>query len=153
MAGRKGGDGREGDANLKLINHMSIYLASPMASTKNPNIHQYSDRKWRRNLEIANKLINAGFDIFLPQDNQKESVLKTLKSELDVINSCDFLIAVISDTRGVFLEAGYAKGIGKNIYGICVDETRKLSDWIQCFFDFIAKDADELIKYLNKNYK
>ena len=72
---------------------------------------------------------------------------------LQLKHNCDFLIAIISGTQETFLEAGYAKRIEKNICGICVDEIRKLSDGIQCFFDFIAKDVDELIEYLNKDHK
>lgn len=121
-----------------------------MASTKEKERHSFSDEKFKRNKQIADKLIASGFDIYLPQENQKETGEKTLKKELKVIDNCDFLIILLSDTRGIYLEAGYAKGIGKKVYAIKVEETREMSDWGYSFFDYVAKNTEELIEYLNK---
>jgi nucleoside 2-deoxyribosyltransferase len=127
---------------------MAVYLASPMASTGNSDNYSVSKSKIERNLSIAKELREAGFDIFLPQDNQKRNGKETLKQQLKVIKNCEFLILILSDTRGAYLEAGYAKALGKKIYAIEVEETRKYSDWLESFFDYIAKDVQDLIKHL-----
>lgn len=122
-----------------------------MASAKVRDKLKFSDKKWYRNKKISEKLEQAGLEIYLPQKNQLDTKENTLAQELKVIEECDGLIAVLSDTRGVYLEAGYAKGIGKKIYGLEVEETRFTHDWIQGFFDYIAKDVEDLIKYLENN--
>jgi len=132
---------------------MAIYLASPMASTKRLDKYSFSQKKLARNKEIAQKLIKNGFDIYLPQDNQKESGKLTLEEQLNVIRNCEFLIILLSDTRGVYLEAGYAKGLGKKVYALRVEETREGSDWLYSFFDYVANDIDELIEYLKGKTK
>jgi len=121
-----------------------------MASTKSLDIHKYSEEKWKRNNEIYTKLKDSGFDIFLPQENQQENATLTLKKELSVIDSSEYIIVLLSDTRGIYLEAGYAFAKGKKIYGIKVEETRAMSDWIKGWFDYIAEDVDDLINYLKK---
>lgn len=127
-----------------------IYLASPMASTKDKNNWSYSKNKFLRNQKITNKLLKAGFNIFLPQDNQKPTAQETLNNELKVIQNSDFIIILLSDTRGIYLEAGYAKGIGKKVYAIKLPETRKMSEWSYCWYNYVAEDVDDLIKYLKK---
>ena len=125
-----------------------IYLASPMASTKDKKSFSYSQNKFKRNKQIANKLKKAGFDIFLPQENQLTTPEESFKNELEIINKSEFIIALLSNTRGVYLEVGYAKGIGKKIYAIELSENRKMSPWSKCWYDYIAKDVTELIAYL-----
>ncbi len=127
---------------------MAVYLASPMAFTGNSNSYSISESKTERNLNIAKNLRDAGFDIFLPQENQKRNGKETLEQQLGVIKNCEFLILILSDTRGAYLEAGYAKALGKKIYAVEVEETRKYSDWLESFFDYIAKDIQDLIKHL-----
>ena len=127
-----------------------IYLASPIASTNDQNNWSHSDDKLIRNREIADKLIEAGFDIFLPQDNQQTTAQKTLSKELEVIKNCDFMIILLSDTRGIYLEAGYAKGIGKRIYAIKLPETRKMSEWSYLWYDYVADDVEDLVNFIKK---
>lgn len=127
---------------------MTVYLASPMASTNKLDGYAISESRTERNQSIAGELREAGFDIFLPQENQKRNGKETREEQLKVIKNCEFLILILSDTRGAYLEAGYAKALGKKIYAIEVEETRKYSDWLESFFDYIAKDVQDLIKHL-----
>jgi len=78
-----------------------IYLASPMASTKNQNSWSHSEDKFTRNRKITNKLIKSGFDIFLPQENQQFTAQETLNKELEIIKNSEFIIILLSDTRGI----------------------------------------------------
>ena len=128
-----------------------IYLASPMASTKDQNNWSHSKDKFSTNKEITEKLKKAGFDIFLPQENQQATAQKTLDLELEVIKNSEFLIILLSDTRGIYLEAGYAKGINKKVYAIKLPDTRKMSEWSYCWYDYVAEDVDDLIEHLKKN--
>ena len=127
-----------------------IYLASPMASTKKQNSWSHSKDKFSTNQEITNKLKEAGFDIFLPQENQQPTAQETLDLELEVIRNSEFLIILLSDTRGIYLEAGYAKALGKKVYAIKLPLTRKMSEWSYCWYDYVADNVDDLIKYLQK---
>jgi len=130
-----------------MTNNM-IYLASPMKSTADIKKNVDCPQKFKRNAEIADKLKSAGLDIFLPQENQAATDEETLKKELEVIRQSEFMIILLSDTRGIYLEAGYAKALGKKIYAIKLPESRELSGWGKCWYDYIAEDVDDLINYL-----
>ncbi|MCD4762010.1 nucleoside 2-deoxyribosyltransferase [bacterium] len=127
-----------------------IYLASPMGSTKSFDVHAYSEKKWERNCEIYNKLKDTGYNIFIPQNNQKNNARDTLEHELEQIKNCEFMIILLSDTRGIYLEAGYAYALKKKIYAVKLKETRALSKWIYEWFEYVANDIDELINYIKK---
>jgi len=132
---------------------MVVYFATPMASTGGESAgagtpHSFSESKIKRNAEMAEELRNAGFEVFLPQENQKRNGVETLAQQLNVIKNCEFLVILLSDTRGAYLEAGYAKALGKPVYAVKVKETRAYSDWMDAFFDYIASSARELIAYL-----
>lgn len=127
---------------------MKAYLASPIAQTEEKDSWSESKEKLSRNEIICNKLKEIGLDVYLPQINQKRSGSETLVEELEVIRNCDFLVLVLSDTRGIYIEAGYAKALGKKVYALEVKETRKYSDWLTAFCDYIAKDIDDLVNYL-----
>lgn len=129
-----------------------IYLATPIASTKELSKWLKSKEKLSRNEIIKKKLEDAGFEVYLPQDHQKRSGAETLKEQLGAIKNCEFLVIVLSDTRGIYLEAGYAKALGKKVYALEVEETRKYSDWLTAFFDHIAKDVDELINFIKYDF-
>ena len=73
---------------------------------------------------------------------------KLLKLELEVIKNCEGIIVVLSDTRGIYIEAGYAKALGRKVIGLKVPETREFSDWGKAFFDYIAKSEKDLVDYL-----
>ena len=126
-----------------------VYLASPMASTKSDSWGLDAE-KLERNTRIAEILRAAGMDIHLPQDNQKETQKLTQAAQEKIIAECDFMIAILSDTRGIYLEVGFAKGIGKKAYALIVEETRPVSEWLESWFEFVARNIDELIEYLKK---
>lgn len=127
---------------------MKIYLASPIAQTKEKDSWSESGNKLSRNEIISQKLKEIGLDVYLPQINQKKTGAETLAEQLKVIKNCDFLVLVLSDTRGIYIEAGYAKALGKKVYALEVEETRKYSNWLIAFCDYIAKDINDLVNYL-----
>jgi nucleoside 2-deoxyribosyltransferase len=130
---------------------MLIYLASPIASTKSKENWSESGSKLSRNEIISKRLEHIGLDVYLPQINQRKTGEETLNEQLEIIKKCAFLVLVLSDTRGIYIEAGYAKALGKKVIAIEVEETRKYSDWLSAFCDYIAKDLDELINYIKNN--
>ena len=117
-----------------------------MASTST----KQSSEKIPRNISIKRKLEEAGFDVFLPQEHQQETLKETLELEFKIIKKCEFLVLVLSDTRGIYLEAGFAKGIGKKVFALEVEETRKYSKWLVAFMDYITSDIDDLISVIKK---
>ncbi len=126
---------------------MQIYLASPMAQTAHLDSYSFSEDKLKRNLEVKNALERVGFQIYLPQQSKQEGKL-LLDEHLNIIKKCDCLVILLSDTRGIYIEAGYAKALGKKVYAIKVAETRKLSGWLEHFFDYVAEDVDSLVLFM-----
>jgi nucleoside 2-deoxyribosyltransferase len=127
------------------------YLATPLYRTdvkfsaKDPARHE-------RNEKLCKKIEDSGFDIFLPQRdvNQSLSGKEILEEELKVIKQCEGLIIVLSDTRGIYLEAGYAKALGKKVVALKVEETRDMSEWGNSFFDFVATNEMDLLNHLRE---
>lgn len=111
--------------------------------------------KLDRNEKMADALEKAGIKILFPQRDVDQSMPKSriYKEEIEYLKQCDGVIAVLSDTRGVYLEIGYAKALGKKIIGLKVDETRPIppESWAAQWFDFIADDLDSLINYIKFN--
>lgn len=127
---------------------MVVYLASPIASTKSKEDWSSSDSKLSRNEKISQALIELGLDIHLPQDNQRPTMEETWQEQMRIIRECEFLVLVLSDTRGIYIEAGFAKALGKKVYALEVEETRKYSAWLDAVCDYIAKDLDDLVYFL-----
>ena len=130
-----------------------FYLASPMV---NPYIREgnevvYSEEFFSRNGKIAKKLEKAGIQVYLPQRDtlQSQTPRRIFAENLSAIRKCRAVIVMLSDTRGIYMEAGYAKGIGKKIIGLKVDETKPLGIMVRNFFDYIVESIDELIVLLN----
>lgn len=130
---------------------MVVYLASPIASTKSKDDWSSSDSKLSRNEEIALALKDIGLDVYLPQSHQDMSMKYVWEEQKKVIRDCEFLVLVLSDTRGIYIEAGFAKALGKKVYALEVEETRKYSDWMNAVCDYIAKDVDDLVAFLKEN--
>jgi len=130
------------------------YFATPHVNT-NVKENTLDFEKLKRNEELCKKLEEEGLKIFLPyrDADQTLSGKDLLEKELEVIRNCDGMIVALSNTRGIYLEAGYAKALGKKIIGLKVEETRDFSDWGKAFFDYIAKDAEDLIKYFETKHE
>jgi len=126
-----------------------FYFATPHAKTNIQN-YELDSEKLDRNNYFTKILEKNGFKIFLPMRDADQSLsgAKLLDLELDVIKNSEGVIVTLSDTRGIYIEAGYAKALGKKVIGLKVSETREFSDWGKAFFDFIALDEKELLDYL-----
>ena len=72
---------------------MKVYLASPIAQTKEKDSWGESREKLSRNEIISQKLKEIGLDVYLPQINQKETEAETLTEQLEVIKNRDFFSA------------------------------------------------------------
>ena len=127
------------------------FLASPLYRTDIKGIEKDA-AKLRRNEMIAEKLEQAGIELILPQRDvdQTQPKRQIWEQELDLIRKCDGMIVILSDTRGLYLETGFAKALGKKAFGLKVEETRPVpSDgWTAQWFDFITDDIDTLVVYL-----
>ncbi len=126
-----------------------FYFATPHVKTNIQN-YELDSEKLDRNNYFTKFLEKNGFKIFLPMRDADQSLsgLELLSLELDVIKNSEGVIVVLSDTRGIYIEAGYAKALGKRVIGLKVSETREFSDWGKAFFDFVASDEKELLEYL-----
>lgn len=114
------------------------YLTSPM------------DNEASRNERIARKLEKAGIKVHLPQrdTDQKQPPKRIFAANIKAIEDSAGVIVILSETRGIYLEAGYAKALGKKLIGLKTGETRPLGNIVRNFFDYIVDSADELIVLL-----
>jgi nucleoside 2-deoxyribosyltransferase len=130
------------------LRKMKIYLASPMANTASKEKWEVSEASLSSNLEIKKALLEAGHEVFLPQELDQSDLNQTFIKELGAIRDSDCVVAVLGDTRGVYCEIGYAYGIGKPIYALEIQGTRPMSQWGHNWFKGIYKSMEELIKAL-----
>ncbi len=71
--------------------------------------------------------IKAGLNGFVPvRMNEHEHNNQIIPEMLYQIDNCKFMVAELSDNNnGVYYEAGYAKGIGKEVIFLCNEEVMK----------------------------
>lgn len=116
--------------------------------------HSEKDKKaLERNLKIAESLERNGVKVFLPQRDvdPKKSSKEIIKEELEAIKKSEGVIVVLSNTRGIYIEAGYAKALGKKLIGLKVEETREMSGVGHEFFDYVATNAQEVAKIIKEH--
>lgn len=125
------------------------YFATPHAKTKIKSFEK-DNTKLDRNKIITNRLEKEGIELFFPQRDTDQTLpgKDILDVELEAIRRSEGIVVALSDTRGIYIEAGYAKALGKRVIGLKVEESREMSDWGYAFFDFVASNVEELIKYL-----
>jgi nucleoside 2-deoxyribosyltransferase len=128
------------------------YLATPMYRTDVKHSEKSPERQLR-NEKIANILEENGIEIILPQRDieQEKSGKQIMEQEFELIKNSNGLIIILSDTRGIYIEAGYAKALGKPVIALMAEETRELSEWGRAFFDHIASDVHEVISIIKEN--
>lgn len=121
------------------------YLASPMTNPvmKDTGNEFYS----QRNEKIVKKLERAGINVYLPQRNTNQLLppKKILAKNIEALKKSKAIIVILSDSRGIYLEAGYARGLGKKVVGLKVEETRSLGPISRNFFDYVVDSVDELV--------
>ncbi len=124
-----------------------FYLASPMTNPIMKDKEQDSEFYSKRNEKLVNKLEKAGIRLYFPQrgTDQELAPKKILAKNMGALKNSDAVIVILSDSRGVYLEAGFAKGLGKKVIGLKVEETRNLGLISRNFFDYAVESIDELI--------
>ena len=120
------------------------YIASTMT---NPVMKEENGGFYlKRNEKIVRKLEKAGVKLYFPQRDTDQSMTpkKILAKNIEVLKQSKAIIVILSDSRGIYLEAGYARGLGKKVIGFKVEETRNLGLISRNFFDYVVENADEL---------
>ena len=122
-----------------------FYIASPMN-------HKDHDYYMQRGLRIVQKLENAGIKVYFPQrdTNQKQVSKKVLESNMNAIKKSKAMIVILSNSRGIYLEAGFAKAHKKPVIGLRVAETNEMGPIMRNFMDYFVNDVDDLTKLLKK---
>ena len=124
------------------------YIASPMT---NPIMKETGgDFYSQRNEKIVKKLERVGINVYLPQrdTNQVLPPKKILTKNIEALKKSKAIIVILSDSRGIYLEAGYARGLGKKVIGLKVEETRSLGLISRNFFDYVVDSINELVMLL-----
>lgn len=126
---------------------MKIYLATPMADTSSKE-WRASEEKLKSNEFLKNTLEKAGHSVVLPQEFSNLSAEEIFIAEIEAIKNADALVAVLSDTRGVYCETGFAYALNKPIYALEVEGMRPVSDWGRNWFVSVSKSVEELLRSL-----
>ncbi|MBI3190618.1 nucleoside 2-deoxyribosyltransferase [archaeon] len=123
------------------------YISGPVTNLKNMKM----DYLLKRNEKIAKILESKDREVYLPQrdTNQSQTPRKIFTDNMEAIKKSDGVIVILSDTRGIYLETGYAKAHGKKIIGLQVEETRALGAMVRNFLDHVVSNVDELVILLN----
>ena len=123
------------------------YISGPVTTLKGVKIEYLM----KRNEKIAKILESKGRQVYLQQrdTNQTQTPRKIFADNIEAIKKSDGIILILSDTRGVYLESGYAKASGKKIIGIQVEETRALGSMVRNFLDHVVSNVDELVILLD----
>ncbi len=111
---------------------------------------QLSSQKLSSNLVLKNQLEKAGHTVLLPQEIDQSDLKATFLREIEEIKTADAVVAVLSDTRGVYLEIGYAYAIGKPVHALKIEGTREMSAWGYNWFVSVSNNIEEVITSLAK---
>ncbi|MBI2971496.1 MAG: nucleoside 2-deoxyribosyltransferase [Candidatus Aenigmarchaeota archaeon] len=117
------------------------YITSPIDTES--EAYQLSAR-------VARKLEKAGITVYLPQrdTDQQQPPKRIFAANIKALSAADGVIVILSETRGIYLEAGYAKALGKKLIGLKTGETKPVGNIVRNFFDYIVDTTDELIVLL-----
>ena len=120
-----------------------IYLAGPEVFLE--NAREYGEI-------LKQKCLTAGFKGLFPLDNDaqgktKEELARNIKEgNIELIKSCDIVIANLSPFRGpepdsgTVWEIGFAQGLGKIVVGYCTDR-RDLKTKTQAILDLAPSSS------------
>ena len=104
-------------------------------------------KKWH---SVVCRLEDSGLRIVvalrdLPQ-NRPGTWLR--KKEFELIKKAKGVIVLLGNTPGIYAESGYAKGLGKPLYGIRTQRLKdfgeKVQRWIESIYTKVFDDADSL---------
>ena len=108
----------------------------------------------KRWLTIVEQLESFGIKIIVAFRDlpQKESGKWLREKEFDLIYNAEGVIVLMGNTPGIYAETGYAKGIGKPLYGIRTEKLsgfgEKAQDWIESMYTKVFNNAEELTEFL-----
>lgn len=99
-------------------NKKQLYIAGPWFDDK-------AEAMMLNVVELFNQYDTvSAWEPYFPMHHTKESPELTFLENINKLNSCDAVLALISRKDiGTAFEIGYAKGIGRDIYILVLDET------------------------------
>lgn len=120
-----------------------FYFASPMNA-------KHMDYYMQRGLRVVQKLEEAGIKVYFPQRDTKQSQnpRKIFEENILAIKKSKAVVLILSNSRGIYMEAGFAKAQKKPVIGLHVAETNELGPITRHFMDYFVSDVDGLAKLL-----
>jgi nucleoside 2-deoxyribosyltransferase len=103
---------------------------------------------------ITNKLEDAGIEVFIALRDlpQSKSGSWLREKEFDIIEKSKGVIVLLGNTPGIYAESGYAKGVGKSLFGVRTerfgDFGEKVQDWMESMYTKVFETPEELINFL-----
>jgi len=137
-----------------------IYFAAPL----------FNQAELRFNEYLGNLLKKAGFDVFLPQENEEkpdaenvsqEDLKKIYLGDIHAVDTADIVVAVADGAdmdSGTAFEVGYATAKGKPVYVLRTDirmqnKSELVNLMIQEAAAEIYTNVDDLVSNLKKKYE
>jgi nucleoside 2-deoxyribosyltransferase len=131
------------------------FLCTPLYSWDGSKLRwdKKMHKEWRN---IVRHLESNGLNIVvalrdLPQ-NRAGSWLR--RKEFELIKNANSVIVLLGNTPGIYAKSGYAKGLGRPLYGIRTERLKdfegKVKNWIESIYTEVFDDVDSLVRFLAK---
>jgi len=79
------------------------------------------------------------------------------RKEFELIKKAKGIIVLLGNTPGIYAESGYAKGLGKPLYGVRTDNLKcfgeKVQGWIESIYTKVFDDTESLVRFLANKRK
>jgi len=135
-----------------------FFLATPLYSFRDDKLvwNQNLQEKWKAVIQALEKE-NIKVVVAFRDLDQNKSGEWLRKKEFKLIKNSLGVIVILGNTPGIYAETGFAKGVGKKLYGIRTDKLEKMGpkvqNWIESMFDAVFDSPQELAKYLSDHIK
>lgn len=134
------------------------FLCSPLYSWDGRRLRW--DRKMHKGWSnIVNQLEDSGLRIVVALRDlpQSRSGGWLRRKEFKLIKKAKGIIVLLGNTPGIYAESGYAKGLGKPLYGIRTSNLKgfgeKVQGWIESIYTKVFDDTESLVRFLANKRK
>ncbi|OGZ33984.1 MAG: hypothetical protein A2Y98_00765 [Candidatus Portnoybacteria bacterium RBG_19FT_COMBO_36_7] len=129
------------------------FLCTPLYSWNGRRLRwdRKMHKEWRN---IVNQLEESGLRIVVALRDlpQSRSGGWLCRKEFELIKKAKGVIVLLGNTPGIYAESGYAKGLGKPLYGVRTNNLKgfgeKVQGWIESIYAKVFDDTESLVHFL-----
>lgn len=143
------------DEDMKKATERKPYyfLCTPLYSWNGRKL-RWDREMHKRWLKIVKRLEDDGLRVVVAVRDlpQRKSGRWLRRKEFELIKKAKGIIVLLGNTPGIYAESGYARGLGKPLYGIRTERFKdlgsKVQDWIESIYTKVFDDAESLVRFL-----